>query len=538
MASRCVYLRRALDEPPEPEQRREVLAELGTAETEIFEPEAAIEHLRLALAELDDMAQRPDIVMAYVYAGSVLMRGAPDAVQLLEQLAQRCQGDRLFMERVVARLIITTHFAPEEYPIARGHWDAANARDAVESIQSGTLLAVGAIEETRRGISRERAVELGRRALAAPNTGGLREWLYLVNACYALTLAGEVADAELGLNTGIEDARRAGERFTGAVYQLWRGILRVEHGDLLAAEEDLGSLEVVSLDTLAAPFAYRAGFFTEVLAARGDFDEAEALLGRVPLDAVHVGHQIIFICSRGRLYLETSRPDQAFEDFRLAGAMATSLGVENPAFCPWRSQAALALHRIGRPDEAVELARAELEASRRWGAPRTIGISLRALGLVVGGSTGEHLLGESVEVLASSPARLEHAQSLIELGAALRRANRRTESRKHLREGVDLAHQCGATVLVQRGNDELAATGAHPRRLILTGLESLTASERRVAQMAAEEVSNKEIAQALFVTVKTVEVHLSRVYRKLDIQSRRELAGALSAPAARATATT
>jgi len=160
-------------------------------------------------------------------------------------------------------------------------------------------------------------------------------------------------------------------------------------------------------------------------------------------------------------------------------------------------------------------------------------VSLRALGLVEGGSTGERLLREATDVLADSHARLEHARALIDLGAALRRANSRNEARKQLREGIDLAHQCGASALVARGNEELAATGAHPRKVMLSGLESLTASERRVAQMAAEEVSNKEIAQALFVTVKTVEVHLSRVYRKLDIQSRRQLAGAFSAPAAR-----
>jgi DNA-binding CsgD family transcriptional regulator len=93
-----------------------------------------------------------------------------------------------------------------------------------------------------------------------------------------------------------------------------------------------------------------------------------------------------------------------------------------------------------------------------------------------------------------------------------------------------LAHVCGATPLVERANEELAATGARPRKILQTGLASLTASERRVAQLAAEELSNKEIAQALFVTVKTVEVHLSNVYRKLEIGSRRQLPAALVAP--------
>jgi DNA-binding CsgD family transcriptional regulator len=99
-----------------------------------------------------------------------------------------------------------------------------------------------------------------------------------------------------------------------------------------------------------------------------------------------------------------------------------------------------------------------------------------------------------------------------------------------LRQGVELAHKCGGNALVERANSELAATGAHPRTILLSGVDALTASERRVAQLAAEELSNKEIAQALFVTVKTVEQHLGRVYRKLDIGSRRELGRALAGP--------
>ena len=198
----------------------------------------------------------------------------------------------------------------------------------------------------------------------------------------------------------------------------------------------------------------------------------------------------------------------------------------------WRSCAAAALHALGQEDEARELVADELERARRWGAARGIGIALCALGLIEGGATGERQLREAVDVLAPSPARLEHAKALIELGAALRRRNERTEARELLRQGVGLAHGCGATALVERANEELAATGARPRKILLTGLASLTASERRVAQLASEELSNKEIAQALFVTVKTVEVHLSNVYRKLEISSRRHLAAALAGPQA------
>jgi DNA-binding CsgD family transcriptional regulator len=527
------YLRRALDEPPEPSMQCDVLGELGIAETATFEVEAGAEHLEQALADLDDITQRPDLVLAYVYAVGPLADRVPKAVELLTRLSDHAREPDDVDERVTAHLIVAAFFDSHSYAIARSKWDSANARDRHKPLRSGVLLGAGAIEETRRGVSRHRAVELARRALASP-IGDARDRLYCVNAIHALTLAGEVEDAETALRAGIEDARRAGDRFASAAYHVWRGLLRVERGELLAAEEDLGAPEAVAFAALATHFAYRAATVAEVLVPRGRYAEAEALLAQVQVDEVRPGNLIVFYCSKGRLFLESGRSAEALADFRAVGSIAASVGMENPAYCPWRSQSALALPRLGRVDEARRLAGEELELSRRWGAARTIGVSLRALGLIEGGSIGEELLREAVDVLARSPARLEHARALIDLGAALRRSNSRGEARKHLREGVDLAHRCGATALVARGNEELAATGAHPRSVMLSGLESLTASERRVAQMAAEEAGNKEIAQALFVTVKTVEVHLSRVYRKLDIESRRQLAGALAAPAANA----
>jgi tetratricopeptide (TPR) repeat protein len=530
------YLRRALAEPPPPQERCEVLAELGIAETGLFEADAAVGHLRQALDELDDIAERPDVVLAYVYAAMPLAGRTAEAVELLVQLSDRSQDDADRLEQVEPHLILATSFDGRFYPIAREHWDAADARDREAPIRSSALLAIGSIHEARCGIDRGRAVELALRAVASPAHGAY-ERLCRVLAVYALTLAGEVEHAESAVTASLDSARRVGDRFAVAPFYLFRANLRAERGQLLAAEEDLDVPEVVSSATLRWIRAYRAPFLADVLLARGKYAEAEALLAGVGIEGVEPGRQTLFFGARGRVHLEMGRLEQALADFRRAGELAASIGGENPAYCPWRSHVALALHRSGHPEAARELARGELERSRCWGAPRTIGVSLRALGLVEGGQTGEQLLREAVDVLGDSPARLEHARALVDLGAALRRSNNRSEARQHLREGIDLAHECGASALVERGNEELAATGAHPRKVMFSGLESLTASERRVAQMAAEEVSNKEIAQALFVTVKTVEVHLSRVYRKLDIDSRRQLAGALSAPAAEAEAT-
>jgi DNA-binding NarL/FixJ family response regulator len=182
-------------------------------------------------------------------------------------------------------------------------------------------------------------------------------------------------------------------------------------------------------------------------------------------------------------------------------------------------------------DEDVHEARAAAERvlseAHRWGTPRAIGMALRAAGLVESGKRGIELLSEAVAVLEASPARLEYARGLLDLGAALRRANRAVAARDPLRRALDVADACGSPPLVERIRHELRAAGARPRRPRLLGAEALTASERRIAAMAAEGLSNREIAQALFITKKTVESHLSNAYRKLGIRSRTELTAAL-----------
>jgi DNA-binding CsgD family transcriptional regulator len=192
-----------------------------------------------------------------------------------------------------------------------------------------------------------------------------------------------------------------------------------------------------------------------------------------------------------------------------------------------RAGAAQALLRLGERESAHELAAAELADVRVFGAPRALGIALRAAGLAHGGARGLELLEESVAVLRSSPALLERAHSLMELGAALRRDGRRAAAREPLTEALDLAARCGARPLAVRAREELKAVGARPRRAWRTGIEALTPSELRVVRLAADGRSNREIAYELYVTLKTVEGHLSRAYAKLDIEGRSELRRAL-----------
>jgi DNA-binding CsgD family transcriptional regulator len=193
-----------------------------------------------------------------------------------------------------------------------------------------------------------------------------------------------------------------------------------------------------------------------------------------------------------------------------------------------RNFAVPALLQLGRNDEAQALAEEELALARSWGAPGTIGGALRSVGLAAGGDEGLALLRESVRVLEPSGMRLYLTRSLLELGTALRRSGRNTEAREPLERAMGLAHEISADGLAQQARDELSAAGARPRRTALRGVDALTASERRVAQFAAQGMTNREVAQALFVTPKTVEKHLRNAYDKLGITSRPQLAAALS----------
>src|SRR5262249_40642931 len=156
--------------------------------------------------------------------------------------------------------------------------------------------------------------------------------------------------------------------------------------------------------------------------------------------------------------------------------MLAALGFEDGFIYDWRPELALAYHAAGRRDEALALALDGLDRARVWAAPQSVGVALRALGLIEGGVSGEKRLREAADVLADSQTRLEYARTLVELGAALRRGNKRSDSREYLRQGLELAHKLGATALEERAQTELAATGARPRRLMLSGVEALTPS--------------------------------------------------------------
>jgi DNA-binding CsgD family transcriptional regulator len=237
----------------------------------------------------------------------------------------------------------------------------------------------------------------------------------------------------------------------------------------------------------------------------------------------------VVLYARGVVRAAAGRREEAIDDLLELGSRHRRWELSRPV-PPWRSTAAELLAAAGDTERAGELAREELGLAQRWGTARARGIVLRTLAFLETGSAAIDLLESSAAELERSQGRIELARSLVELGAALRRSRRRVDARDPLRRGMDLAHASGASPLVEQARIELAATGARPRRLALAGLDALTPSERRVAELVATGMTNRETAQSLFVTLPTVETHLRHVFQKLDLSSRTELAAALEDP--------
>jgi DNA-binding CsgD family transcriptional regulator len=227
------------------------------------------------------------------------------------------------------------------------------------------------------------------------------------------------------------------------------------------------------------------------------------------------------------LRLAQGRAGEALDNSLLA-AEAGEHTVQFLGFSPWRGCAAQAALALGERERAVELASQAWERAQRTGVLHQCIRTQYTLGMCQGGSRGLELIRSAAALGQSSPPRLETIHALTELGAALRRSNERAAAREPLQQAADLARQGGALALYERARLELSASGARPRRDALrSGPDSLTPSERRIAELASAGHSNREIAGALFVTPKTVEYHLRNAYRKLGIQTRRELGAAL-----------
>jgi DNA-binding CsgD family transcriptional regulator len=516
-------LTRAIEEPPPPERQPELLLELGLAETLTSGP-AAAEHLREAWERLEDPRRR-------AYAAAILARTlfftapASEAAEVARRAAAQAPPE-LVDER---QALHATELAAARYGMGGEPTAVDLEAVTIEGDGPGAKMLASMVSFwlVMKGESAERCVELAERALADDILIEADQGLFPVPALMVLTMA-DRDEALTGWDKLRALAHRRGSLLGVLSVNLWSARTLMWRGDLREAQERLEAAneQFAEWGRTRSRETYSPALLAAVRLRRGDVAGARAILetGQAEDDG-----------SDGFAELVRARTELALEEGRFEEALRLTLRQEQqdaamssfPGWQPWRSLRARAVAGLGRTDEAVSLMREELELVRRFGAPGAVGRSLLVLGLVDPDDGAAHLR-EAIELLERSTARYELALAQAALGTWLRLARQPTEAREPLRRALELAQRCGADGLVQRARTELYASGARPRAAERSGPAALTASERRVAELALDGKTNKEIAQTLYVTLKTVEVHLSSCYRKLGIGSRRELAEALA----------
>jgi DNA-binding CsgD family transcriptional regulator len=536
--SAVAYLRRALAEPPSGRLRPDVLLELGFAESYAGDPQAAA-HLQAALDIAPATTAQVPITLAL---GRMLQIGGRnrEALEVFDRTRARLGAtDRNAALTLEGAALGAAQFDAETADnaaqrIARLRRLAGEEPDVPPSVFGTLAVAAANANEPADVVARLALRALDGAPKLLPEAVDRPPFFY--HACNALAFAERYEEALSRFDEALADARRLGSLPHVLGLSCYRALHHLRIGNLADAEADAR----VALETgprlpgLHAAVALAALLGT--LAERGESEAAEAAGQRYRLaeqfpTTMQAGW---LIAARGRLRL-ASRPAAALDDLLAAGDLFARLRISTPSIAPWRSDAALAHLALGAQTEARTLAAEEVTLAQAFKGPRTLGVALRAAGLTDGGRRGIELLRQAVRVLEGSGARLEHARAMADLGAALRRAGRRADSREILRPALDLAHRYGAIALTERARTELVTAGGRPRRPVLSGLDSLTPGERRVAQLAAGGLSNREIAQNLFITARTVEGHLTHAYQKLAITSREQLPAALAPPSGTAT---
>ncbi|MBN0047096.1 helix-turn-helix transcriptional regulator [Streptomyces actuosus] len=530
--SSIACLRRALREPLRDDVRASALISLGEAELERC-ARTAVRSLRCSLRlrlPPATHAQAARSLATTLFAlnrypeGIDVLRDAIDHLRPLDpDHALRAEVDLVYAQ------------------ITHGSFDAPvvdrvrelSASPAPGKASEHALEALLALREVMTGGTARLAVTHAQRALAHGVTPkGDASFVY-TGAVLALAVAGRPDVALSRVEASMERQRGRGSGLArGYVHTLRAGVhhrlgnvddcLR----DARAALEALGS---VGAQTHAN---HSVAMWADALVRQGHADEADQLLARKGLNGTLAPHWANDFTTlvRGRVRRAQGRLRQALADFLDSGERSCARGMGNPAVLPWRSEAALTHALLDEHEPARRLADEELRLARAWGVPETIGSALRAAGVVAGGDEGTRLLGEAVALLETTNCRHAYAQALLDRGMLLVRAGAPDAARTHLQQALKVAQRCGAVAVVRHAEEELLDSGYRPASQGARGAQgaaALTRSERRVALLAAQGRTNRAIADELFVELRTVEMHLSRTYRKLGITGRAGLADAL-----------
>ena len=537
-ASAARLFGRAREEAVEPRVRAELVLALGRAAAQAGLP-SAVAILEEAREGSVDPAQRAEVLLELGRAqmGRGAFVAAADAFSRGTQALAGATGEHTNLALELESGYVASALWSPDGGVAVMDRVASLVESGREPRVPGEralLASLGGGEMLRNG-DRALALELAWRAWGdgryldelGPDDPSLSAITGVLVIADAFDRAEEVATAT------IVRAREVGSLTSFASFSYVRGTARHLRGNLADAISDLEAAREAEASGWEQYVTAARWQLVLAALARGDVERARSAATLRPEQEAELSSKPTFaglLISRGALALHDGDASAALALFEESGRIQDGMGLRNPAMFGWRTYAADACLRLGNDERAHELARADLELAEVWGAPRALACALRTLGRAERDPRARRaLLERAVAVVAGSGADLEEARAHLALGATLRRDGKRSIAQKPLRAALDLADRCGALPLAARAREELIAVGVRPRRARLTGPGALTPGERRVARLAAEGLTNREIAEALFVTRKAVEYHLGNVYRKLGTRARGDL-GALLGP--------
>lgn len=518
------HLDRALLEPPPPAEVAGITLELGELEVRAQLP-AGPDRLRGLLAT-GELAGN-DLARARAALGNFIVHSDP--MSALDEVAQALDvatdpALRLQLEAFTLESLIF----PNPFAELR---DARMAEGRADDDPSVVMLAHLALQGGCAGQPVHEVFALADRALA---DGSFMQALGPGGSTYnLLTHAFRFAEA----NERCAQVLRDGERIVAErglvaaqmfINQSW-GYWHRDFGSVAAgaARSRLG-LDAVREMGLPLTIPALAAITAENLIHLGQLDAAAAEIDQDLGGAVETFIEPFALTTRGYLRFLLGRHAEAEADLRRVVQLGDDRGWRAPNATRGRLRLAELLAATDRQDEALELMDHDVRVAREAGLAGGLGNALRIRARAqIDDDAALATLHEAIESLRPSPFRLELGWALADLGARLRSTGDDAGAREPLREALDLAAATESTWLADTAREALQAAGGRPRRERLSGTGALTPAERRTAELAAEGMTNRQIAETLWVTLKTVEVHLGRCYAKLGISSRRELADAL-----------
>ena len=531
-------LERALAEPPTADERPTVLFELAEAEAAGGSPQA-LGHLAEARQASDDPQRRARALHAM--SRLLFARGEVHAaVAAAEQGRAELEPDDPLAVRILASQLAVMFFVPGAWPEAERHLAELEAGLQAGRLPDDPLLLAQLATRCLWRCEPPGRVRLLAEAALAKTRDARQVWQGDASIASALVFVGEEELAESFLERMSAHAGRTGSPIHAAMAAHWRAALRYQQGWVADAAADAELVLGVHDQQWGFETMWAAAVLAQARLERADLDGARAAIDvGLKAETVHLPYGFL-LHARGEVALAANDAEGALQDFTTAGAhLRDRYSLSNPAVVPWRRGAAVALVALGDRTRAAALADAELADARVTAVPHAVGGALRAAAAASQGTERITLLREAVEVLSPSPAQLEHARALCDLGAALRDGREGGAARQSLERALELARRFGARVTAERAYRELRLTGARPSPARERDQAvALTPGERRVAELAAQDLSNAEIAKRLFVTPRTVEWHLTQTYRKLGIRSRTGLGQALARAAAGAASAT